>query len=151
MGSSIINLEAIDKGVNNSERKVCSELKHEEQVQKKFLLNITPSYKLRAEEDVVHDLLGQSYVHHGDAGPLEVIHQILVVIGVLLQEARLHQAEIVPRAYLGNCQSDGSTVADDMEGNLPSTHRDVLETILQSVAPCIQGTEGVTRRQLDGF
>ena len=53
--------------------------------------NITPSYKLRAEEDVVHNFLGQGYVCHGGAGPLEIIHQVLVVIGVLLLlEARLH-------------------------------------------------------------
>ena len=67
--------------------------KYEELVQKKFYLfiNITPSYKLRAKEDVVHDFLSQGYVHHGSTGPLEVIHQVLVVIGVLLlREARLH-------------------------------------------------------------
>ena len=46
--------------------------------------NITPSYKLRAEEDVVHDFLGRGYVRHDDASSLEVIHQVLVVIGALL-------------------------------------------------------------------
>ena len=66
-------------------------------MQKKFYLfiNITPSYKLRAKEDVVHDFLGRGYVHHGGVGPLEVIHQVLVVVGVLLLwEARLHQAKV---------------------------------------------------------
>ena len=46
--------------------------------------NITRSYKLRAEEDVVHDFLGRGYVRHDDASSLEVIHQVLVVIGALL-------------------------------------------------------------------
>ena len=55
-------------------------------MQKKFYLfiNITPSYKLRAKEDVVHNFLGRGYVRHGDAGPFEVIHQVLVVVEVLL-------------------------------------------------------------------
>jgi hypothetical protein len=62
-----------------------------------LFINITPSYKLRANEDVTHDLLGRGYVHHNDAGPLEIIHQVLVVIEVLLLwEAKLHQAKIVP-------------------------------------------------------
>ena len=62
-----------------------------------LFINITPSYKLRAKEDIVHDFLGQGYVSHSGAGPLKVIHQVLVVIGVvLLQEVGLHQAKIVP-------------------------------------------------------
>ena len=66
-------------------------------MQKRFYLfiNITPSYKLRAKEGVVHDFLSRGYVHHGGAGSLEVIHQVLVVVGVLLLwEARLHQAKV---------------------------------------------------------
>jgi hypothetical protein len=59
-------------------------------------IDITPSYKLRAEEVIVHDFLGRGYIRHGSAGPLEVIHQVLVVIEVLLQEAGLHQAKVMP-------------------------------------------------------
>ena len=60
-------------------------------------IDITPSYNLRVKEDIVHDFLGRHYVFHGGAGPLEVIHQVLVVIGVpLLWEARFHQAKVVP-------------------------------------------------------
>ena len=60
--------------------------KYEELVQKKFYLfiNITPSYKLRAKEDIIHDFLGWGFVRHSGVGPLEVIHQVLVAIGVLL-------------------------------------------------------------------
>ena len=94
-------------------------------------VNITPSYKLRAEEDVVHNFLGQGYVCHGGAGPLEIIHQVLVVARVLfLWEARIHQAKIVPRAQLGYCQSDDNIVANSMKGHLPGAHRDVLEASL---------------------
>ena len=93
--------------------------------------NITPSYKLRAEEDIVHDFLGQGYVHHGGAAPLKVIHQVLVVVEVLfLREARLHQVKIMPRAHLGYCQGDSSTMTDAMKGHLPGTHRNVLEVSL---------------------
>ena len=49
-----------------------------------LFVNITPSYKLRAEEDVIHDLLSRGYVLHSDVGPLKVIHQVLVVVRVLL-------------------------------------------------------------------
>ena len=66
--------------------------------------NITPSKTLRAEENVVHDFLGEGCVRHNGADSLEVIHRLLVVIKVLLLwEARLHQAKIVPRAHLGYC------------------------------------------------
>ena len=60
--------------------------KYEELVQKKFYLfiNITPSYKLRAEEDIVHDFLGQGYIRHGSASSFKVVHQVLVVVGVFL-------------------------------------------------------------------
>ena len=56
-----------------------------------ILLNITPSYKLRAKKDVVHNFLGQGYVRHGGTGSLKVIHQVLVA-----------------RAHLGYCQGDGA-------------------------------------------
>ena len=102
-------------------------------MQKEFYLfiNITPSYKLRAKEYIVHDFLGRGYACHGGASPLEVIHQVLAVIGVfLLQEAGLHQAEVVPRAYQGYCQGDDSTATYTMEGHLPGTQRNVLEVSL---------------------
>jgi hypothetical protein len=73
--------------------------KHKEQVQKIFYLftDITPSYKLRAEENIVHDFLGRGYARHGGTCSLKAIHQVLVVVGVLLlREARLRQAKVEP-------------------------------------------------------
>jgi hypothetical protein len=62
-----------------------------------LFINITPSYKLRAEKDIVHDFLSSCYVRHDSTGSLEVIHQALVVIGVLLLwEAGLRQAKVEP-------------------------------------------------------
>ena len=103
-----------------------------------LFINITPSYKLRAKENVVHVFLSRGYVCHSDASPLEVIHQVLAVVGVfLLREAGLHQAEVVPRGHLGYCQGDGNTVIDAMKGQLPGAHRYVLEAILYSVTLCV--------------
>ena len=66
--------------------------------------NITPSSKLRDEEDVVHDFFGRGYVLHGGAGPLKVNRQVLVVFGILLlREVGLYQTEVVPQAHLDCC------------------------------------------------
>ena len=93
MESSVINSKAIAKEKLVTMKKNVQSQSTKNRCKRRFYLfiNITPSYKLRAKENVVHVFLSRGYVCHSDASPLEVIHQVLVVIGVLLlREAGLH-------------------------------------------------------------
>lgn len=88
-----------------------------------FIHQTTPSYKLRAKEDVVHDCLGQGCCSDGVGGSGEVLHQFLIVLWILAyQEARLQMMELVPGAHLDYCSGDGGS----MVGDLPSADWDVL-------------------------
>jgi hypothetical protein len=42
-----------------------------------------PSYKLRAKENFVYNFFGLGDVCHGIGGSLEVLHQLMVSVGVL--------------------------------------------------------------------
>jgi hypothetical protein len=88
-----------------------------------------PKYKLRVEEDIVHNPFGRSGVHHCVGMPGEVPHQFMVIIAA--QEASLKPSKLVPRVHLGHHQGDDNPMADTMKGDLLSVHRNILEAVHQ--------------------
>jgi hypothetical protein len=90
-----------------------------------------PRYKLRAEENVVHDSFSWGVVHHDIGSSFEVRHQVMVLIAAC--EARLMPSKLMPRAHLGDGQGNHDPMMDTMENNLPSTHWYILEAVHQQV------------------
>jgi len=91
-------------------------------------------------------------VCHGISSSLEVIHQLLVFIGVFaIWEVLLQRVEIVPGAHLGNCQGYDSSMMDNVVSHLPGMHGNVLDVGHQHAAPGIQGVSRIICRQLEGL
>jgi hypothetical protein len=85
-----------------------------------YIHNYNPRYKLRVEENIVHDSFGRSSVRHSIDMIGEILHQFMMVIPT--SEARLKPPEFMLGVHLGSHQGNHSSMMDAVEGNLPYTH-----------------------------
>ena len=65
-----------------------------------FIHDRDPKYKLRVEENVVHDSFARRSIRHGIYVPDKVLHQLVMIIATA--KARMMPPELVPRVQLGN-------------------------------------------------
>ena len=65
-----------------------------------FIHDRDPKYKLRAEENVVHDCFNRRSICHSICVPGEGLHQLMMIITA--GEARLMPPELVSGVHLGN-------------------------------------------------
>ena len=66
-------------------------------------------------------------------------------------ETSLHGVELVPSLDLCRGQRHRRTMMNAMEGDLPNTDRDILETSVGRGTPGINGVYGRIRHQLERF
>ena len=66
-------------------------------------------------------------------------------------ETSLHGVELVPTLDLCRGQRHRYTMTNAMEGDLPNTDQDVLETSVDRGTPGIDGVYGHVHRQLERF
>jgi hypothetical protein len=106
-----------------------------------FIHNLDPKYKLRVEENVVHDSFGRRGIRHSVSSPFEICHQVMVVVATC--EAMLQPLKLVPGVHLGDGQGNRGPMIDAVKNNLPGAHRDVLDTVHQQVTPDVQSPNDV--------
>ena len=108
-----------------------------------------PKYKLRAEENIVHDSFDQGSIRHSISMTGEILHQFMMVIPT--GEARLEPSEFIPRVHLGSLQGKRSPVADAVEGDLLGAHGNVLEATHHQITLGVQGPSSIVHCQLEGL
>ena len=109
---------------------------------------IYPKYKLI--EDLVHHILGGCDVHYGLRCHDELFQQVLMFFRAVSQwETSLHGVEFVPSLNLCRGQHHRRTMTNTVEGNLPNTGRNVLETSIGKGAAGIDGVNSHVRCQLE--
>ena len=77
----------IRRNIDGRIEKYSHGFKHEQINKDLHLFIVTPKYKLRAKENIVHDSFGQKTVRHSIGSPFKIHHQVMVA--VTAHEARL--------------------------------------------------------------
>ena len=91
------------------------------------LLKIT-YYKLQAEKQFAHYIIGQSILSYRASGAKEFLNQTLMILGGhCIRETMRKKSKIVTRAGLCNSQRCGSAMANAMESNLPNAVWNVMQ------------------------
>ena len=94
---------------------------------------VYPKYKLI--EDLVHHILGGCDVHYGLRCHDEFFEQVLMFLRAIAHwEASLHGVELMPSLDLRRSQRHHRTMTNTVEGDLPNTGRNIVETSIDKGA-----------------
>ena len=105
--------------------------------QENYLLNIA-YYKLQAEENLAYYVIGQGIKSYRIGGTHEILDQALMLPRVCcVWKTMEKKLKILAQTGLGGSQCCGGTMMNAMEGNLPDTIRDVMQTNHRNGAPGI--------------
>ena len=106
-----------------------------------FIHQDYPKYKLI--KDLVHHILRGCDVHYGLRCHDELFQLVLMFFRAVARW------EFIPSLNLYRDQRHRRTMTNTMEGDLPNTDQDVLETRVDRGTPCIDDVRGRIRRQLE--
>ena len=101
-------------------------------------------------KDLVHYILSGCDVHYGLRCHDELFQHVLMFFRAIARwETSLHGVEFIPSLNLCHDQRHRRTMTNTVEGNLPNTGRNIMETSIDKGAAGIDGINSRVRRQLE--